>query len=98
MEEQDKQTHPATSDEVALELMKFIASSTAYGKGMQQVGFAGKGTRTPEASAEMVAALLLELHARQQTMLIVVTHSATLAARFPLRYELRHANLHPAGA
>ena len=51
-----------------------------------------------EASAEMVAGLLLELHARQQTMLIVVTHSATLAARFPLRYELRHANLHPAGA
>ena len=52
MEDQDKQTHPATSDEVALELMKFIASSTAYGKGMQQVGFAGKGTRTPEEQAE----------------------------------------------
>jgi lipoprotein-releasing system ATP-binding protein len=51
-----------------------------------------------EASAEMVADLLMELHARQQTMLIVVTHSATLAARFPLRYELRHANLYPAGA
>src|ERR1035438_4700959 len=51
-----------------------------------------------EASAEMVASLLMELHARQQTMLIVVTHSATLAARFPLRYVLRHANLHPAGA
>jgi lipoprotein-releasing system ATP-binding protein len=51
-----------------------------------------------EASADMVADLLVELHARQQTMLIVVTHSAALAARFPLRYELRHANLHPAGA
>jgi lipoprotein-releasing system ATP-binding protein len=51
-----------------------------------------------EASAEMVAGLLMELHARQQTMLIVVTHSAALAARFPLRYELRHANLYPAGA
>jgi lipoprotein-releasing system ATP-binding protein len=51
-----------------------------------------------EASAEMVAELLMELHARQQTMLIVVTHSAVLAARFPLRYELRHANLYPAGA
>ena len=57
MEEQDKQTHPATSDEGALEVMKFIASSTAYGKGMQQVGFAGKGTRTPEEQAES----LLEL-------------------------------------
>ena len=43
-------------------------------------------------------ALLLELHQRQETILIVVTHSAELAARFPVRYELRHANLHPAGA
>jgi lipoprotein-releasing system ATP-binding protein len=51
-----------------------------------------------ETSAEMVAALLLELHARQQTILIVVTHNPTLAARFPSRYELRHATLHPAGA
>ncbi|MGO9097208.1 MAG: ABC transporter ATP-binding protein [Bryobacteraceae bacterium] len=51
-----------------------------------------------EASAEVVAGLLLELHGRQETMLIVVTHSAALAARFPRRYELRHANLHPAGA
>ena len=51
-----------------------------------------------EASAEMVAALLLELHRRQETMLIVVTHNPALAARFPRRYELRHANLHPAGA
>jgi lipoprotein-releasing system ATP-binding protein len=51
-----------------------------------------------EASAEMVAALLLELHRQQQTILIVVTHNPTLAARFPQRYELRHANLHPAGA
>jgi len=51
-----------------------------------------------EASAEMVAALLLELHRRQETILIVVTHNSPLAARFPKRYELRHANLHPAGA
>ena len=51
-----------------------------------------------EASAEMVAALLLELHRRQETILIVVTHNPALAARFPKRYELRHANLHPAGA
>ena len=51
-----------------------------------------------EASAEMVAALLLELHSRQETMLIVVTHSAGLALRCPRRYELRHANLHAAGA
>jgi len=51
-----------------------------------------------EASAERVAALLMGLHARRQTILVVVTHSAALAARFPQRYELRHANLNPAGA
>jgi lipoprotein-releasing system ATP-binding protein len=51
-----------------------------------------------EASAEVVAGLLLELHALRETMLIVVTHSSALSARFPRRYELRHANLHPAGA
>ena len=51
-----------------------------------------------QASADVVASLLLELHRKQETILIVVTHSAELAARFPLRYELRNANLHPAGA
>jgi lipoprotein-releasing system ATP-binding protein len=51
-----------------------------------------------QASADVVASLLLELHQRQETILIVVTHSAELAARFPRRYELRNANLHPAGA
>jgi lipoprotein-releasing system ATP-binding protein len=51
-----------------------------------------------QASADVVASLLLELHQRQETILMVVTHSAELAARFPLRYELRNANLHPVGA
>ena len=51
-----------------------------------------------EESAETVADLLLEQHGKQQTMMLVVTHSAALAARFPRRYELRHANLQPAGA
>jgi len=51
-----------------------------------------------EASAGVVADLLLELHRRQETIVIVVTHSGDLAARFPARYELRHANLHPVGA
>jgi lipoprotein-releasing system ATP-binding protein len=51
-----------------------------------------------EASAQMVAALLLELPERHETILIVVTHNSALAARFAKRYELRHANLHPAGA
>ena len=39
-------------------------------------------------SAEVVASLLLELHANQNTILIVVTHSAELASRLPLRFEL----------
>ena len=39
-------------------------------------------------SAEVVASLLLDLHRQQETILIVVTHSAELAARFPQRYEL----------
>jgi lipoprotein-releasing system ATP-binding protein len=51
-----------------------------------------------QASADVVASLLLELHQRQQSILLVVTHSAELAAKFPLRYELRNANLHPASA
>ena len=51
-----------------------------------------------EASAGMVADLLLDPRTRQETMLIVVTHSSALASRFPRRYELRHAHLQPAGA
>jgi hypothetical protein len=48
------------SDEIALELMKFIATATGYGKGPQAVGFAGKGARTPEEQADA----LLELFGR----------------------------------
>ena len=39
-------------------------------------------------SAENVASLLLDLHKQQQTILIVVTHSAELASKFPTRFEL----------
>ena len=41
-----------------------------------------------QASATAVADLLLELHNAQETMLVLVTHSAELASRFPQRYEL----------
>jgi len=51
-----------------------------------------------ESSAEVVTDLLLQLHREQETMLVVVTHSAALAARFPARYELHHANIYSAGA
>jgi lipoprotein-releasing system ATP-binding protein len=39
-------------------------------------------------SADVVASMLLELHKEQETILVVVTHNAELAARFPIRYEL----------
>jgi lipoprotein-releasing system ATP-binding protein len=51
-----------------------------------------------EASADAVAGMLLDIHRHQETILVVVTHSPELASRFPTRYELRHANLHPAAA
>lgn len=45
-------------DEVALELMKFIAVSTGYGKGTPAAGFGGKSAaRSPEEYADA----LLEL-------------------------------------
>ncbi len=40
------------------------------------------------ASAENVSSLLLDLSRHQQTILIVVTHSAELASKFPMRFEL----------
>lgn len=44
-------------------------------------------------SAENVASLLLDLHQHQNTILIVVTHSPELAAKFPLRFEMRERQL-----
>jgi lipoprotein-releasing system ATP-binding protein len=45
------------------------------------------------ASADAVASLLLDLHAARQTILVVVTHSAALAERFPVRYEMADGRL-----
>jgi lipoprotein-releasing system ATP-binding protein len=44
-------------------------------------------------SAGNVAELLIDLHRRQQTILIVVTHSTQLASRFPVRFELMDRQL-----
>jgi lipoprotein-releasing system ATP-binding protein len=44
-------------------------------------------------TAGSVANLLLELHRQQKTLLIVVTHSAALAAQFAIRLELRDRRL-----
>jgi hypothetical protein len=58
---QDTNTKGAGKDEVALELMKFIAVSTGYGKGSSSgAGFGTKASRTPEEQAES----LLELFDR----------------------------------
>ena len=48
-------------------------------------------------SADSVASLLLAMHAEQQTIMIVVTHSAELASRFPARFELIDRQLKAAG-
>ena len=45
------------------------------------------------ASAASVAALLLDLHRRHQTILIVVTHSPWLATQMPIQFELAHGVL-----
>ena len=43
--------------------------------------------------ADSVADLLLRLHAAHNTILVVVTHSATLAERFPVRYRMADRRL-----
>ena len=55
-----EQTKGSTKDEVALEMMKFIAVTTGYGKGASGAGFAGKAGKTPEEYADA----LLELFER----------------------------------
>ncbi len=49
-------------------------------------------------SAESVISLLLELHRKQQTILVVVTHNAELAARFPRQFNLKDQKLQEAAS
>lgn len=61
-EDQDKK--PGTNpDEIALELMKFIAVTTGYGRGAAGTGFGVKGGRSSEEYADS----LLELFDRCRT-------------------------------
>ena len=46
-----------------------------------------------QGSSDAVADLLFELHAAQKTVLVVVTHSEALAARFPNRFQLQQRAL-----
>ena len=61
-ENQTSQPPKSTPDEIALELMKFIAVNTGYGKSTAtSTGFSGKpATRSPEEHADA----LLELFSR----------------------------------
>ena len=47
-------------------------------------------------AADNVASMLLDLHAEQRTILLLVTHSLDLARRFPRRLELAEGALRPA--
>jgi lipoprotein-releasing system ATP-binding protein len=51
-----------------------------------------------QASAETVAALLIDLHRRQRNVLIVVTHSERLAAQFSIRFGIAGGELRRASA
>lgn len=53
-----------SKDEVALELMKFIAITTGYGRGAAAAGFSGK----PNRSAEEYAEALIQLFERCRTV------------------------------
>lgn len=44
-------------DELALDMMKFIAVTTGYGKGPGTTGFGGKGSRSSEEYAESLIEL-----------------------------------------
>jgi lipoprotein-releasing system ATP-binding protein len=46
-----------------------------------------------QESADVVSSLLMDLHRRQQNILIVVTHSERLASRFATRFELGERRL-----
>jgi hypothetical protein len=65
MAEETKNTQElkASPDEIALELMKFIAVTTGYGKGVGSAGFTNKAARTSEEYADS----LLELFERCRT-------------------------------
>lgn len=46
------------------------------------------------AAAENVASVLIDLHRLEKTILIVVTHSASLAEKLPVRFALLDSQLH----
>ncbi len=61
---EEQKPNASTKDEVALEMMKFIAVTTGYGKGPSGAGFTGKTARSAEEHAES----LLQLFERCRTV------------------------------
>ncbi len=59
-EDKDQQKKPDTKDQVALELMKFVAETTGYGKGGPTAGFGGRPSKSPEEYVDT----LLQLYER----------------------------------
>jgi hypothetical protein len=55
---------PTSKEEVALELMRFIASTTGYGKASSGAGFGGKAPKTPDDQVEA----LIQLYQRCRTV------------------------------
>ena len=55
---------PTSKEEVALELMRFIAATTGYGKTSSGAGFAGKPPKTPEEQVDA----LIQLYERCRTV------------------------------
>ena len=65
MDEKESSPRPAaTKDEVALELMRFIASTTGMGKTSTGAGFAGKAPKTTEEQVDA----LIQLYERCRTV------------------------------
>jgi hypothetical protein len=57
---EEKETPPktgASKDEVALELMRFIATTTGMGKTSSGAGFGGKSPKTPEEQVDTLLQL-----------------------------------------
>lgn len=60
MDENARSMPARSKEEIALELMKFVAVTTGYGKGAPAAGYTGKPTRSPEEYADA----LLQLYQR----------------------------------
>jgi hypothetical protein len=60
MPEDNNQAAPksgASKEEVALELMRFIAQTTGVGRSGTGAGFAGKSAKTPEEQVDVLLSL-----------------------------------------